>query len=134
MLSHSRAAVTTAALTAALTLAGGTAATAAPLAASASAAAARQGQEKFHLTTNVATASREQVEATGVLSAHGYAVLITRSGNRRVTRLVFSRGAIRLVTEVTSKSVSVPDPTTCEFTELYRGHYQIRGEIGRAHV
>ena len=68
MISHSRAAITTAALTALLTLAGGAAATAAPLAASVSAAAARSGQEQFHLTSNVATATRQQVHSGALIA------------------------------------------------------------------
>ena len=135
MISHSRAAIMTAALTALLTLAGGAAATAAPLAASTSAAAARSGQEQFHLTSTVATSTRQQVQATGVLNAQGHAVLVgvivTSSGTRDVTRLVFSHGTVRLVTEVTGQSVTVPDPTTCKFTESSRGDYQIRGGKGR---
>jgi len=129
MLSYSRAAVATGALATLLTLAGGAVAAAAP-AASGSApatAAARRGHEQFRLTSNVADASRQLVQATGVLTARGHAVLGRKRGNRQVTWLNFSNGSVRLVTEPTSSSGSPPDPTTCKFTEVYSGNYQIRG-------
>ncbi len=125
MLIHSRAAIATGALAALFTLVGSTAAEAA------SAAAARTGHEQFRLTTKVATATREHVQATGVLTTQGHAILGVPGHGREVIRLVFGKGTVRLVTETTSGSVSVPNPTTCKFTEVHRGNYQIRGGRGR---
>jgi hypothetical protein len=128
MLSYSRAAIATGALAALLTLAGGAVAAAAPTAGpTPAAAAARHGHEQFRLTSNVADASSQQVQATGVLTAQGHAVLGPKRGSRQVTWLDFSHGSIRLVTEATSSSGSPPDPTTCKFTEVYSGNYQVRG-------
>jgi hypothetical protein len=130
MLHHSRAAIATGALAALLTLTGGAVAAAAPAATAATGpalAAAKSGHEQFHLTSKVATARRQQAQATGVLTAHGHAVLGTETGDRQTIWLVFSHGSVRLVTKVTSKSASVPNPTTCKFTEVYRGDYRIRG-------
>jgi hypothetical protein len=129
MLSYSRAAISTGALAALLTLAGGAVAAAAPAAAgqAPAAAAARHGHEQFRLTSNVADASSQHVQATGVLTAQGHAVLGPKRGNRQVTWLDFGNGSVRLVTEPTSSSGSPPDPTTCKFTEVYSGNYQVRG-------
>jgi hypothetical protein len=125
MLTHSRAAIAAGVLAALLTVTGSTAALAAP------AAAARNGHEQFRLTTSSATTTREHVQATGVLVTQGHANLGAPAHGREVIWLVFGRGSVRLVTETTSGSVSVPDPTTCKFTEVHRGNYQVRGGRGR---
>jgi hypothetical protein len=130
MLHHSRAAIATGTLAALLTLTGNAVSAAAPAALAATgvvAAAAKSGHEQFHLTSKVATARRQQAQATGILTAHGHAVLGKTTGDRQTIWIVFSHGSIRLVTEVTRKSVSVPNPTTCKFAEFYRGSYRVRG-------
>jgi len=128
--SASRAALATVALTALLSLAGGAVAVAAPPAAARAAVAstaAKHGHELFHLTSAVATATRQHAQATGVLTASGHAVLGKKTGDGRVVWLVFSHGSVKLVTAQTSLSVSGPNLTTCKFTEVARGHYSIRG-------
>jgi hypothetical protein len=94
-------------------------------------ASARPGaRERFHLTTDDPSTRRENVQGTGALTAAGY----TRAGNfaahHAVSRLVFSHGTLRLVTEATHASESVPNPTTCKFTEVFSGDYVIRGGAG----
>lgn len=129
--STSRAALATAALATVLSLAGGAVAMAAPVAAEragvASTAASRHGHEQFHLTSKVATATRQHVLATGVLDARGHTVLGRKIGNRRVIWLIFGRGSVRLVIRLKSRSASAPNLTTCKFTESARGVYWIRG-------
>jgi hypothetical protein len=71
------------------------------------------------------------VEATGAFEARGYAVAGDFAAGHAVTRLVFSRGTVRLVTKATHRSVSVPNPRTCKFTEVFSGYYVIRGGAGR---
>lgn len=131
----SRAALVSVALAAVLSLAGGAVATAAPLgtplawarAGVASDSTSRHGHEQFHLTSKVATATRQQVRATGVLAARGHTVLGRRIGKRRVIWLVFGRGSVRLVIRLTSRSASPPNLTTCRFSESARGKYAIQG-------
>jgi hypothetical protein len=130
-LSTSRAALAAVALGTVLSMAGGAAAMAAPVAAVradvASAAVASSGHERFHLTSTVATATRQHVRATGVLSARGYSVLGRKVTGGRVVWLVFGRGSVRVVTKLASSSASPPNLTTCKFTESARGTYAIRG-------
>jgi hypothetical protein len=127
----SRAALATVALATLISLAGGAAAIAAPVAAAgasvASTAAAKHGHEGFHLTSKVAGATRQHVQASGVLNARGYAVLGRKTRGGRVIWLFFGRGAVRIVTQLTSRSASPPNLTTCKFTESARGDYSIRG-------
>lgn len=104
------------------------------LAASASAqpaAAARNVPERFHLTSADASSSRQHVQATGGFTARGYARAGDFASGHAVSRLVFRHGAMRLVTKATHRSVSVPDASTCKFTEVYSGNYVIRGGTGR---
>ncbi len=130
-LSTSRAALATVALATLLSLAGGAAAMAAPLAAAKGgvpgAAVSKDGHERFHLTSKVATATSQHLQASGVLNARGQAVLGRKTSNGRVIWLVFGRGSVRLVTKLTSKSASPPNLTTCKFTESAHGDYSIRG-------
>ena len=133
--SHKSTALAAVALAVVLSLAGGAVALAAslgaPLTASpagiASIGASRHGHEQFHLTSKVATATRQQVGATGVLAARGHTVLGRKIGKRRVIWLVFGRGSVRLVIRLTRRSASPPNLTTCKFTESARGKYLIRG-------
>jgi hypothetical protein len=87
-------------------------------------AAVARVQERFTLTANVATARKERVRGRGVLSAIGTAYPGQRPHR---TWLVFKRGSVRMVTAQDSASVSVPNPATCKFTEVFRGTYQLRG-------
>ncbi len=93
-------------------------------------AAELHGHEQFRLTTHSATARKQQLRATGVLDArgHGYAgrVIAGRARNW----LVVPHGAIRLVTVVSSITVT-PPTATCRFAESYTGTYQIRGGARR---
>ena len=129
----SRVALATVALAAVFSLAGGAVAVAAPVAAAAerasvaSTAASGHGHERFHLTSRVATATRQHVRATGVLAARGHTVLGRKIDNRRVIWLIFGRGSVRLVIRLKSRSAAPPNLTTCRFTESARGHYWIRG-------
>jgi hypothetical protein len=100
-------------------------------AASAPRVAASQAAERFHLTTNDATSNRELVRATGPFTAHGHAFAGDFASGHAVSRLVFPRGAVRLVTSATHSSASVPNPRTCKFTEVSTGSYVIRGGSGR---
>ncbi|HTZ94598.1 MAG TPA: hypothetical protein VMB74_19560 [Streptosporangiaceae bacterium] len=94
-------------------------------------AAARQAAERFHLTTNDAASNRELVRATGPFTARGHAFAGDFAAGHAVSRLVFSRGAVRLVTSAAHSSASVPNPGTCKFTEVSTGSYVIRGGSGR---
>jgi hypothetical protein len=62
-----------------------------------------------------------------VLSASGSAQVTKVVAGRTVTRLVFGPGTVRLVTYAKSRSVSVPSPSTCKFTEVVHGDYAVRG-------
>jgi len=95
--------------------------------------AASSGQEQFILIGHQADGSGQQVQATGVLAANGHARVTVATPKHSVTRLVFPRGAVRLVTYPNPKrtSVSVPDPSTCRFTETVHGKYTIRGGAQR---
>jgi hypothetical protein len=94
------------------------------------ASAGPAARERFHLTSDNPNTRRENVQATGALTAAGY----TRAGNfaahHAVSRLVFSDGTLRLVTKATHISESVPNPTTCKFTEVFNGGYVIGGGAG----
>jgi hypothetical protein len=87
--------------------------------------------EHFRLTTADASSSRQHVRATGPFTARGYALAGDFASGHAVTRLEFRRGVMRLVTKATHRSASVPNPSTCKFTELFRGNYVIRGGAGR---
>jgi len=95
------------------------------------AAAARHVPERFRLTSGDPSSSRQHVQATGILTAWGY----TRAGDfasgHAVSRLVFRHGAMRLVTRATHRSASVPNASTCKFTEVFSGDYVIRGGTAR---
>ena len=91
------------------------------------AAAARHPAERFHLTTGDPSSSRQHVQATGIFTARGYARAGDFASGHAVSRLVFRRGVMRLVTQATHRSASVPDATTCKFTEVFSGDYVIRG-------
>ena len=95
------------------------------------AAAARHVAERFHLTSDDASSSRQHVQASGGFTARGYARAGDFASGHAVTRLVFRRGVMRLVTRATSRSASVPDPSTCKFTEVFSGDYVIRGGTDR---
>ncbi len=110
---------------AALVLAAGSAAAAAG---SPHPAAAAKIQEHIAMTSNVAAATKEHVKARGVLTATGTAVPGKHAGR---TWLTFSAGSVRLLSTQTSGSASVPNPTTCKFTEVFRGTYQLRGGTRR---
>jgi hypothetical protein len=105
-----------------------TAASARPLLASARSAASL---ESFHLTSGNANSNRQHVTATGTLTATGYALAGDFASSRAVTRLVFRHGRLRLVTKANQISASVPNPSTCKFTEEFSGDYVIRGGTGR---
>jgi hypothetical protein len=100
-------------------------------AASARTAAARPAAERFHLTTNDDRSNRQLVRATGAFTARGHAFAGDFASGHAVSRLVFSRGAVRLVTSAAHNSASVPNPRTCKFTEVSTGSYVIRGGSAR---
>ena len=95
------------------------------------AATARSVSERFHLTSADASSSRQHVQATGGFIARGYARAGDFASGHAVSRLVFRRGAMRLVTKATHRSVSVPNASTCKFTEVFSGSYVIRGGTDR---
>lgn len=88
-------------------------------------------RERFHLTSDDPSTRRENVRATGAFTAAGYARAGNFAAHHAVSRLVFSHGTLRLVTKATYTSASVPNPTTCKFTEVFKGDYVIRGGAGR---
>jgi hypothetical protein len=94
---------------------------------------ASRGQEQFIIIGHRADGSHAQVQATGVLAASGRARVTLATPRRGVARLVFPRGTVRLVTYPNPKrtSVSVPDPSTCRFTETVHGKYAVRGGAQR---
>jgi hypothetical protein len=89
--------------------------------------AAGSSLERFTLIGHQADGSGQQVRAAGVLSARGYAEVTAASPRRSVTRLVFARGSLRLVTYPKRRSASAPDPSSCRFTEVVHGDYAVRG-------
>jgi hypothetical protein len=91
------------------------------------ASSARHGHERLYIGSRSATATRDYLSASGVLRARGYALPGALTGGRGSTWLVFQRGSIRLVIEVTSSSATVPNPQTCAFAEVYRGRYTAHG-------
>jgi hypothetical protein len=90
---------------------------------------ARSDQEQFVIISHQSDGSHEQVQATGVLTATGSGRVTLATPSRSVTRLVFPDGTVRLVTYPNPKrtSESVPNPSTCEFTEVVHGQYAVRG-------
>jgi len=94
------------------------------------AAAKAPARERFHLTSGDASARRQNLHATGVLTAHGDALAGDFAASRAVSVLVFSHGRLRLVTRATSTSESVPNPATCKFTEVFKGSYVIHSGAG----
>jgi hypothetical protein len=88
-------------------------------------------QQRLALTSDVIGATREHAKATGKLTATGTAIFGRRSGTTARTWLVFKHGSIKLVTFQTSSSASVPNPSTCKFTEVFRGSYEFRGGTRR---
>jgi hypothetical protein len=97
------------------------------LAAAPAASAAGSSPERFTLIGHQADGSGQQVRAVGVLSARGSAKVAVATPRRSVTRLVFARGSVRLVTYPKRRSASAPDPSSCRFTEVVRGDYVVRG-------
>lgn len=89
--------------------------------------AARSSPERFTLISHQADARRQQVRASGVLRARGYARVRVVTPGRTVARLVFARGSVRLVTYPKRRAVSVPTPSACKFTEVVHGDYAVRG-------
>ncbi len=87
--------------------------------------------ERFHLTTDNENSNRQQVQATGPFTQDGYAVAGIFSSSHSVSRLVFRRGTVRLVTSMTSFLLPPPNTRTCKFTEQFSGSYVIRGGFGR---
>jgi hypothetical protein len=87
--------------------------------------------EHFHLTSADASSNRQHLQAAGVLTAKGYALAGDFAGSRGVSVLVFPRGRLHLVTKATSTSESVPNATSCKFTEVFEGSYVIHGSAGR---
>ncbi len=87
--------------------------------------------ERFHLTTDNSNSDRQQVQATGPFTQDGYAVAGIFSSSHSVSRLVFRRGTVRLVTSMTSFLLPPPNTRTCKFTEQFSGSYVIRGGFGR---
>jgi hypothetical protein len=94
------------------------------------ASAKASARERFHLTSGDASARRQSLQATGALTAHGYALAGDFAASRAVSVLVFSQGRLRLVTKATSASESVPNPATCKFTEVFKGSYVIHSGAG----
>lgn len=94
---------------------------------------ASRGHEQFIIIGHQADGSHEQVQATGVLAASGHARVTLATPKRSVARLVFPRGTVRLLTNPNPKrtSESVPDPSTCRFTEVVHGKYAVRGGAQR---
>ena len=94
---------------------------------------ARRAQEQFILIGHQADGSHQQVQATGKLTASGHARVTAATPKHSVTRLVFPRGTVRLVTYPNPKrtSESVPNPSTCRFTEVVHGTYAVRGGARR---
>jgi hypothetical protein len=94
-------------------------------------ASARPGaRERFHLTSDNPSTRRENVQATGALTATGYTRAGDFAASRAVSVLVFPDGRLRLVTNATSTSQSVPNPETCKFTEVFKGSYMIHSGAG----
>lgn len=87
-------------------------------------------RERFHLTSGDPSERRQNLHATGALTAHGYALAGDFAASRAVSVLVFSHGRLRLVTKATSTSESVPNPATCKFTEVFKGSYVIHSGAG----
>ena len=87
--------------------------------------------ERFHLTSSDPGSSRQLLRATGAFTARGYARAGDFNSGHAVSRLVFSRGTLRMVTKETQSSVSVPNARTCKFTEVFSGDYVIRGGAGK---
>jgi hypothetical protein len=94
---------------------------------------ASSGHEQFILIGHQADGSGQQVQATGVLTATGRGRVTVATPKHSVTRLVFRRGTVRLVTYPNPQrtSASVPDPSTCRFTEVVHGNYTVRGGTDR---
>ena len=95
------------------------------------AAAARHLPERFHLTSDDPSSNRQHLQAAGALTAKGYALAGDFASRRGVSVLVFPRGRLHLVTKATSTSESVPNATSCKFTEVFKGSYMIHGSAGR---
>ena len=87
-------------------------------------------REQFHLTSRNPNTNRERLQATGAFTAQGYARVGNFDSHHAVSRLVFRHGVLRLVTDRKHATESVPDPTTCKFTEVFKGDYVIRGGAG----
>jgi hypothetical protein len=94
---------------------------------------ARRAQEQFILIGHEADGSHQQVQATGKLTASGRARVTAATPKHSVTRLVFRHGTVRLVTypNPNRTSESVPNPSTCRFTEVVHGTYAVRGGAQR---
>jgi hypothetical protein len=94
---------------------------------------ARRPQEQFILIGHQSDGNHQQVQATGKLTASGRARVTVATPKHSVTRLVFPRGTVRLVTYPNPKrtSESVPNPSTCRFTEVVHGTYAVRGGAQR---
>jgi hypothetical protein len=94
------------------------------------AAAELHGHEQFRLTTHSAAARKQQLRADGVLDTRGHAFAGRVIAGRARNWLTVPHGAIRLITVVSTSTVTPPTPT-CRFGETYTGTYQIRGGARR---
>jgi hypothetical protein len=86
--------------------------------------------ERFYLISRNPSTRRAKLQATGALTADGYALAGDFASQHGVSRLVFPDGTLRLVTKEKQSSESVPNPTTCKFTEVFSGDYVIRSGAG----
>jgi hypothetical protein len=108
-------------------LTAGSAAAATIPAAAAGPAAATGVAEHIAITTRDADSDKAQVKATGVFKAKGTAHTGALSGGKATDWLIFKYGSVRLVTYQTSSWASVPNPSSCKFTEVFHGTYAIHG-------
>jgi hypothetical protein len=86
--------------------------------------------ERFYLVSHNPSSRRAKLQATGALTADGYALAGDFASQHGVSRLVFPDGTLRVVTKEKQSSESVPNPTTCKFTEVFSGSYVIRSGAG----
>jgi hypothetical protein len=99
--------------------------------ASAATAAAHHGSEQFRISTHTVGARKDYLRAIGVLDARGEALPSAIVSGQSTVRLELRKGSIVLRLTVVASSATVPNPTTCGFTEASSGTFRISRGWGR---
>jgi len=101
------------------------------LPASAAVAAGHKGFEVFKMWAHTVGATTDTLRATGAVVAEGHAVPSAIVSGHGTVRLELPKGSIKLSLDVLTSAATVPNPTTCDFSETNSGTYKVTSGSGR---